>query len=226
MDYRDATMDRACRQCGVDEHDDLITKPCAKCSHAKVETTSSKLDGPSLLDRVRYMREAAAVERCHKRFHLTAYPVGSHTHDLVSLLIQCWREAHDGALPRAELLVAAQIHDHPERVVGDIDSLIKNLLCGAVETIELNVERWLGLDVELTEEEKLYLIAADKFELFLWCYEEKARGNATFMDWADEYGRAWEEKPLPWPFMDLRDEVLAGGLKKITNSEMLEIGGL
>jgi 5'-deoxynucleotidase YfbR-like HD superfamily hydrolase len=181
----------------------------------------------TLFERIRYHRMAAAIERCHLKPHLMRYSVGHHTHDVVTLLIQCWREAHNGALPRAELLVAAHIHDHPELIVGDIPSPVKDLLEGKLDHVEHNVERWLGLHPELTGEEHLYLASADRFELWLWCYEEMARGNQDVRDWADAYHAAWVDSPLPWPFMDLIDEVLAaGGVPHVPRSLLNEAGGL
>lgn len=183
-------------------------------------------EAPPTLNRLRFMREASAIERCHKRPHLQRYSVGHHTHDALTLLILCWKEAHEGQLPRAELMAAMHIHDHAERVTGDIDGCLKETLGTMIDHVEEHVERFLDLRYELTEEEVQYLIAADKFEIVLWAYEETARGNATFMDWVDSYKRGWWIKPLPWPFMQLLDEVLAGRLTLMTNAEMLTAGGL
>jgi len=181
----------------------------------------------SLFERIRFQRMAATIERCHCKPHLMRYSVGHHTHDVVTLLIQCWRESHDGELPRAELLVAAHVHDHPELVVGDIPSPVKDLLGGKLDAVETNVELWLGCHSILTEEEALYLVAADRFELWLWCYEEMSRGNQDVRDWAEAYLIAWQTKPLPWPFMDLIDEVAAaGGVPHVTRNILNEAGGL
>jgi len=182
---------------------------------------------PNLYNRVRFMREAAAIERCHKRPHLLRYSVGHHTHDVLSLLIQCWMRDHEGQLPRAELMTAAHIHDHPERVTGDLDSVIKALVSSTLERVENNVERWLGLDVlDLTDEEKAYLHAADKFECYLWVTEESRRGNVSFEDWNEGSWRKWQENPLPPAFMELLDEVGRVHMRIVTNADMLIIGGL
>jgi 5'-deoxynucleotidase YfbR-like HD superfamily hydrolase len=155
------------------------------------------------------------------------YTNGQHTHDVVSLIIQTWREAHGGQLPRAELIVAAHVHDAGEIVTGDVPSPIKDLLGAALHAVDANVERWLGCHPELTDEERLYLEAADRFELWLWCHEELSRGNTTVRDWMLSYGHRFHNNPLPWPFMELRDEVdAAGGVEQLTRPELQQAGGL
>jgi 5'-deoxynucleotidase YfbR-like HD superfamily hydrolase len=181
----------------------------------------------TLFERVRYHRQAAAVERCHLKPHALRYSVGHHTHDLVSLLLQCWKHAHEGELPRAELIVAAHVHDHPELTIGDVPSSVKDLLGATLDGVEERITKWLGCQTELTEEEALYLAAADRFELWLWCWEEMARGNVEVLCWAERCQARFEEAPLPRPFMELIDEVqAAGGVPHITPARANEIGGL
>lgn len=180
-----------------------------------------------LLDRVRLAREGAAVERCHTRSHLLRYSVGHHTFDAVTLLLFCWAEAHEGQLPRAELIVAMIAHDLPELITGDTPSPVKDLFGEKVAAVDRRVESYLGLDVDLTDEERLYLEAADRFELWLWCIEEKKRGNSSFEDWVESYYAKWQVSPLPWPFMDLVDEVLSSdGLRRLEWAQLKEIAGL
>lgn len=180
-----------------------------------------------LFDRIRLHRMAAAIERCHCKPHALRYSNGHHTHDVVTLVIQTWREAHDGALPRAELIAAAHVHDHPEIVTGDVPSPIKDMLGERLCAVDANVERWLGIHPQLTEEEALYLAAADRFELWLWGWEEMARGNSQVWDWCVGYEGSWREKPLPWPFMDLMEEVLAHkGVPHLDRKTLNEAGGL
>lgn len=188
--------------------------------------TDMKSDTNLLYDRVRYARSASAVERCHVMPHTLRYSVGHHTHDVVSLLILTWQAAHGGELPRAELIVAGHKHDLPERITGDFPSTIKDLLNGALDKVEANIDKWLGLDVELTEEETLYLEAADRFELYLWAKEEAARGATNVLEWIDWYVHKWQTNPLPWPFMELLDEVQCRGVGHLGNQQMADIAGL
>lgn len=180
----------------------------------------------TLLDRIRLHRMSSAIERCHTKPHLQRYSNGQHTHDVVSLIIQCWREAHDGELPRAELLVAAHVHDAGEIVTGDVPSPIKDLLGAALCAVDTNVERWLGCCPELTPEEREYLDAADRFELWLWCYEEIARGNVTVLDWTTSYEELWASRPMPEPFMDLLSVIKRHGIQHLSRKQLNEAGGL
>ena len=179
----------------------------------------------TLLNKIRLMREGANVERCHRKPHLMRYSVGHHTCDVVSLVILCWQEAHGGALPRAELLVAAQVHDTAgESITGDIPGSIKGMLGDKIKLVDQEAEEWLGLNVYLTQEEEDYLHAADKLEFVIWAFEEAERGNASFNGWIEAQCALWEEKPMPPPFMDILDTLGTWG--HLTNKELNEIGGL
>jgi 5'-deoxynucleotidase YfbR-like HD superfamily hydrolase len=132
------------------------------------------------------------------------YSVGHHSCDMITLIVLLWRAAHAGALPRAELLAAAAFHDTPERVTGDIPSVIKAPMAAAFARVEARVESFLvDAALDLTAEELAWLRAADQLELVLWCYEENRRGNHTFDDWIPYYKKKWAAQPLPEPFMDL-----------------------
>jgi hypothetical protein len=226
MDFSMAIPSPQCRACGVWASDELILSPCEKCSNGAKAPTPTE-ESKALFDRVRFHREAAAVERCHVKPHLLRYSVGHHTNAVSSLVIQAWMMAHDMSLPRAELLVAVHNHDEPELISGDIPSVVKDLIGPMVEQIETSAARFLGLHVELTEEEALYLAAADRFEIWLWRFDEAAMGNSTALAWCTGYEQKWRDNPLPWPFMDLMEEVLAHkGLPKLSWPELSTIGGL
>ena len=138
-----------------------------------------------LIDRVRLARQGSAVERCHTTPHTQRYSVGHHSLDLITLITLTWQADHNGALPRAELLVAAAFHDVPEVVVGDIPSPAKRLIPGtSLQDAEDVVLAHLGVDVGLTPEEDTWLHLCDKLELTLWCEEEsRLRGNKAFDTW-------------------------------------------
>lgn len=176
-----------------------------------------------LWKRVSLAREGSAVERCHAHDHLKSYSVGHHTLDLITLLTLCWQAAHKGALPRAELLVAAAFHDVPERITGDVPSPIKDMLDGALDAMEARALKWLGVDPILTEEEAEYLLAADRLELCLWAIEEGRRGNRTFMSWVNDYVARWKDKPLPSPFMRVLDHACLTGSEHLSWNRLKEI---
>jgi 5'-deoxynucleotidase YfbR-like HD superfamily hydrolase len=183
----------------------------------------------SLLDRVRVTREGAAVERCHMLPHAYRYSVGQHTFDLMTLMVLSWKLAHEGALPRAELLVAAMFHDTPaERVIGDIGSPIKRAIgCEALDDMELFAQRAIGIEVDLTDEENEYLIGADRVELWLWAREEvELRGNAAAATFSEAYDRVWDGQPPPWPMLDLVEEVRAYGIGRLPGNILKDWGGV
>jgi len=152
---------------------------------------------PKLFDRVRLAREGAAVERAHQHPHLQRYSVGHHSLDVVTLVVLCWKHDHGGELPRAELLVAAAFHDVAERVTGDLPSPIKDRCRDALGEIEKEVDRYLGVDVGLREDEQWYLKSCDKLELYLWAHEEASRGNCRFLGWCRVYEQNWQYEPPP-----------------------------
>lgn len=182
---------------------------------------------PDIMSRLRLMRDASAIERAHIKPHLLRYSNGQHTHDLMSLLVLCWQADHGGQTPRAELLLAAHVHDMGELVTGDVPSPTKDALGSNLHNIDSNVERWLDLKFDLTVEEARYLHAADKFELWLWCWDEHERGNRTFSDWIETTNERWATNPLPPAFETIRwhveDDRRVGHL---SNVEIKAAGGL
>ena len=185
------------------------------------------MQAPDLISQLRLMRDASAIERAHIKPHLMRYSNGQHTHDLISVLTLCWRADHYGQMPRAELLLKAHVHDMPELVTGDMPSPTKEALGEVLNTIDRNVERWLGMDFNLTAEEAWYLHAADKFELWLWCWDEHERGNKAFHDWIVTTNERWIVTPLPPAFKKLGMLVeIAGTVGHLTNAELKIAGGI
>lgn len=186
-----------------------------------------ELEGEAVtLHRVKFDRQAARVRRCHTKPYIEEYRIGGHTHNVVSLLALAWIDRFD-ELPRAELLLAAQAHDKAELVTGDIPSPVKDLLGEQVEDVDGRVERYLFGHLDLREEEVEMLMAADRFELWLWCQDEIELGNSGVRDWAEGYEAKWKEEPLPAPFDRWFTEIrAAGGLGQYTAEEVMKIGGL
>lgn len=180
----------------------------------------------TLINRMRLMRQAGAIERAHVKPHLMRYSNAQHTHDLLSLLIQCWMADHEGEPPRAALLIRAHVHDAGEIVTGDVPSPIKHLCGEALLKVDAQVEQWLGCDPYITKEEQRYLDTADRFELFLWCHEEVLRGNTEVVDWLDGFHELWERDPLPPSFQVLREAAGEFHMGHLTNKQLQEAGGL
>lgn len=185
-----------CQRCNVFVTELDIFSECAD-EVALRKRTADLIGRGSLLDRVKLSREASAIERCHQLPHLMRYSVGHHSHDVVSLVILSWKAAHEGELPRPELIAAAHFHDHPERVWGDVPSPVKDLMGGALDMSEAAVLSKLGIDVSLTEEELEYLDGSDRVELYLWAVEEVLRGNQAAQTFVDARWESFKKRPLP-----------------------------
>jgi 5'-deoxynucleotidase YfbR-like HD superfamily hydrolase len=211
-----------CSRCNIYVHSPLIFDECA----VSVEEREVRLGQGDFVDRIKLSREAAAIERCHQLPHLMRYSIGLHSHDVVTLVIQSWKCAHNGFLPRAELITAAHFHDHPERVWGDVPSPVKDLMAGGLDMSEVEVLRRLGVDVELTDEELQYLDGADRVELYLWATEEVDRGNRAAQTFVDARLLSFEKRPLPKVLQDLVDEVRQNGLGRLPGDLTREWGGI
>jgi 5'-deoxynucleotidase YfbR-like HD superfamily hydrolase len=154
------------------------------------------------------------------------YSVGMHTHDLVNLLILTWQAAHNGALPRAELIAMAQVHDHPERIFGDMPQPTKVLVGPALQAGELRVEYTIGLHYQLTSEEDEWLTTCDKVELYLWCIEEASRGNVYFMEWVRDYDASFEKNPPHPIFLAVMRAAKANGGQRLKFDLLKQVAGI
>ena len=213
-----------CTRCDIYADSPAALDECAAEVVAR-EARLLSLGQGELIDRVKLSREAAAIERCHQLPHLMRYSVGHHSHDVVSLIIHSWKAAHDGELPRAELIAAAHFHDHPERVWGDVPSPVKDIMAGALDMSEAATLRRLGVDVTLTDEERAYLDGCDRVELYLWAVEEVDRGNKAAQTFVDARWESFKKRPLPEVLDRLVVEVNQYGLGRLPGDLTLEWGG-
>lgn len=129
-----------------------------------------------LQTRIQATREAGTVRRCHIVPHHGQYNIAQHSYGAVSLLLLLNPE------PSLNLIKAVQWHDAGERWLGDMPAPAKwdNFDLGQVyEAAERRVLDAIGLLPELTREEEHWLKAVDTLDLWLWCREEEALGNAT-----------------------------------------------
>jgi len=125
---------------------------------------------------VKAFREGGGVIRCHARPRLREYTVGQHAFNVAGLI----SIFNPGASSR--LLRAALWHDVPERWLGDIPTPLKQMqpdLGGLIKSAEEEIFELLGVDFNLTKEEKIWLKAADMLELFIYAREEIALGNKS-----------------------------------------------
>lgn len=129
--------------------------------------------------RIKYMREAASVRRCHTFPHFGEYNVGYHTFNAVMMLLLIRPEAP------AKLIRALLEHDMPERKTGDIPAPSKWF--GVVDKkklaeVEQEIIEWIfGEDssVDLDPEDRAWLAGLDLLELFMWCKDQMVMGNGN-----------------------------------------------
>jgi 5'-deoxynucleotidase YfbR-like HD superfamily hydrolase len=120
-------------------------------------------------ERVLYVLRACEVKRWHNETVLREQNVGNHS-ARVALWIILFHEA-----PSAALLKGAVMHDLEERVTGDIPHWAKaenHALKIAVAAVEAGVRRAYDLGFELTDEEHMWLNAADLFDAFIHIWQE------------------------------------------------------
>lgn len=161
-----------------------------------------------LSERIRYIREAAQIERCHLWPKVRPYVNGAHTYGVCVILRLLWPDER-------YLVDFALFHDVPERKTGDIPSpTIARLegLTWAMEVEERGVFRALSLPDEhsLSAEDWAKLRAADSLDLWLWTFEEEALGNQVVLSLREEMDASWDRKhaagELPGGVYDLITE--------------------
>lgn len=133
------------------------------------------MSGDPTTERVRFLREASRVLRCHTHgCPDPAYNVGLHTHGIMDLLLVLHPD------PSLNLIKACQWHDAPERYTGDTPAITKwhdVAIAQGLADLERKVAAHFGISVALEEDEVLWLHALDKLELLLWANEQRALGD-------------------------------------------------
>ena len=125
--------------------------------------------------KIKFAREAAAVDRCHTAIKIGHYDVGLHTYNMLSILRVLWPDAP------VRLIWAIHAHDIPERLTGDIPAPSKWF--GVVDRNELEKLEDQILDCtgfdhdELSPTESLWLKGIDILELYLWTKDQIHLGN-------------------------------------------------
>lgn len=127
-----------------------------------------------LYSRIRLLREAGNVRRCHTLTIIGDYTVGKHSHDALSILLVL----HPN--PSLQLIRHVAWHDSAERWIGDWPSPVKR----AFPTLwprdaEEALLTQLGVPTngELTQEEHEWATAVDLLEFLFWCEEQAELGN-------------------------------------------------
>lgn len=126
--------------------------------------------------RIRMLREAGHVRRCHTT-HVIGdhYNVAYHSWNAAVLLMMLHPD------PSPDLIKAVLLHDVGERFVGDLPApmkwefpAVKNEH-GYVEKCIMN--EMIGVILQLTDEDEEWLSSVDALEFFLYCADQLAMGN-------------------------------------------------
>lgn len=120
------------------------------------------------------LREASNVTRCHTLPHHGEYTVGKHSYDAAMLLMVLNPEAS------FSLVKAVLFHDVGERWTGDTPAPAKwadGELGKRLSQLERRCLNRLGLEIQLTPDEREWLAAVDIIEMLLWCKDQLAMGN-------------------------------------------------
>ena len=126
--------------------------------------------------------------------------------------------------------MAAAFHDVAERITGDLPSVTKHHTPWA-DAVEDRVLTRMGVSVEITDEERAYLNAADSMEVWFWAREELARGNRAVVGWVDYYDHRWGSSPtgpiawLPHAMDELWRQARMAGNGRISMREEREWAG-
>jgi 5'-deoxynucleotidase YfbR-like HD superfamily hydrolase len=160
-------------------------------------------------ERVKFLREAADVQRLHVIRTIGEYSNGHHSFNMLTLLRLLWVDA-----PK-ELIWAIVEHDIPERVIGDVPSpALKHVYHNSNEAVvleELDVLQELFGEqhfIGLSEELHLWLKGLDILELYLYARDQKRLGNLnlTTMQTAIEDRFKRDAARFPEPILNLFHE--------------------
>lgn len=133
-----------------------------------------------LIDRLRAVREASLVERCHTLPHTGSYNLGVHQYGVATLCHLLWPDNH-------ALTVAALYHDVPERWTGDVPSQVirdNPELAAVLTRRDRLIAGTLGLPCEhdLGDIDFARFKACDRLEFWLWCQDQLAlHGNQSIV---------------------------------------------
>lgn len=129
------------------------------------------------IERIKFLREAAAVRRCHTVPIIGEQVVGHHSFNMLAMLRILWPDA-----PVA-LIWAIVEHDMPERLTGDIPAPTKwfkiiNKDHLTLAEMDINTELF-GEDIvqSLSLRELAWLKGLDILELHLLCKDQIMLGN-------------------------------------------------
>ncbi len=140
-----------------------------------------------IIRRLQAIRECGHVERAHNVLHHGSYNNAAHSWQLVVLILVL----HPA--PPARLILAAILHDVPERWTGDFPGSFKAWIASPVLKAEIaKVESTIVNELDLShwfdglpQDEKIWLKSCDMLEAWLWCKDQESLGNKHTGDMKD-----------------------------------------
>lgn len=145
-----------------------------------------------IIRQIKAAREGSAVRRCHTTPHHGEYTVGKHSFDALCLLMFLHPD------PPMHLVKAVMFHDLGERWVGDMPATAKMLNQALGAEYEKAEENALEANFiylpKLTDEERDWLNAVDKLELYLWCLDQLTLGNHNIDDYVTVLHKWFDQK--------------------------------
>lgn len=158
-----------------------------------------------LSDRIVFVREAGAIERCHTWPKSQPYRNGQHSWGVCVILRLLWPDDQ-------HLMDFALFHDIPELMTGDVPSPAIARL-GIQEPLKRE-DRRIMKALRLPDEHALgvedwqKLRAADSLDLWLWAWDEEAMGNRAAGVLRDQMDASFNHKndlgqlpPEAWDFI-------------------------
>jgi 5'-deoxynucleotidase YfbR-like HD superfamily hydrolase len=150
-------------------------------------------------ERLKLMRVAGRVLRCHTTPLIHRQTVGEHTFGVLNILLAILgSRIHDYKYHK--MLIAAIYHDAPEAITGDVPAntkwnypLIEEGLKAAEEKIECEYDLFR---IDPSSEEGRLLKFADGMELAIFCLEEMRMGNRNVEKMAYRIFEAIEKRGL------------------------------
>jgi 5'-deoxynucleotidase YfbR-like HD superfamily hydrolase len=169
------------------------------------------------IDKVLRARQAGGVRRCHTTPHHGEYKNSEHSCQMLLLL--------DVLNPKAPLRLwrAILYHDLHEFYTGDVPGSVGSIdleLRAAFESAGEIVSEHFGWSVpDLSEDERRWLKALDKLELYLWCHDELNMGNDHVTPILDLLLRWFDENKVSVPYT-VRSFVNRFEWRRVDNSKV------
>lgn len=161
-------------------------------------------------ERVKFLREAADVQRLHVIRTIGEYSNGQHTFNMLAMLRLLWPEAP------VKLIWAILEHDIPERVIGDVPSpALRHVYASSMNNVgvvehDVVSELFGGEDsyADLSAECYTWLKSLDLLELYLYAKDQLRLGNRNLETMREAMEERFKKDAayIPQPILNLFHE--------------------